>query len=77
MSFILDELAHVEIKRPCDGKDVFITPSTHVHANDVIRWQRRRDLHHVCQCVGRLKRGNDPFKRTAKLKRLKRFDVRD
>ena len=61
---------HVKAKVACNGKDVLVPAPTHVHANDVIRWQGWRDFHHVTQCMRRFQRGNDPFRRAAQLERL-------
>ena len=61
----------------CDGKDVFVAATTHVHDQQVIFRKIGRDFHHMCQRVGGFKRGNDPFKRAGQLERLKRFFVRD
>ena len=68
---------HVKAEVPRDGKDVLVAPPAHVHADDVILRQLRRDLHHMCQRVGRLKSRNDPFQLTTFLERGQRFDVGD
>ena len=68
---------HVKAKRLGDGKDILVATPTHVHADDVVFGQFRRDLHHMGQRVRRLKRGNDPFKLAAELESLKRFDIGD
>ena len=61
---------HVKAKVACNGKDILVPAPTHVHANDVIRWQGWRDFHYVTQCVRRFQRGNDPFCRATQLERL-------
>jgi len=60
-----------------DGKDVLVAAPTHVHADDVIARQARRDLHHMGERMGRFERGDDVLGRTRQLERLERFLVGD
>ena len=68
-------LAHIHAKRPRNRKDVFVPATTHVHADNVILGQVRRNFHHMGQCVRRFQRWNDAFLLATQLKRLQRFDI--
>ena len=60
---------HVKAQMPCDGEDVLVAAPAHIHADDVIGRQGRRDFHHMGQRVAGFERGDDPFGRAAKLER--------
>ena len=51
---ILSEFAHFKTKRTCDGKDILIATTTHVHDQQVILWQGWCEFHHMCKRMGRL-----------------------
>ena len=52
---------HVEIQCLGDGKDVFITASTHIHNNQMICGQGGGNFHHMRQGMAGLQRRDDAF----------------
>ncbi len=60
-----------------DGEDVLVAAAAHVHHDDVVSGQVRRDLDDMRQRMAGLQRGNDAFQRAAQLERAKRLVIRD
>jgi len=68
---------HLPAERTRHGENVLVTTATHIHADDVILGQIRRDFGDMGQSVRRLQRGDDPFGFAAQLERIKRFGIGD
>ena len=57
------------------SKDIFIAAPAHIHTDDMVFGQLGRNFHHMGQGVAWLEGGNDPLKRAAQLKGLKRLCI--
>ena len=45
---------HLNSQSGCNGEDILVTTAAHIHANQVIGGQFRRDFHHMGQSMARL-----------------------
>src|SRR6516162_5661998 len=60
-----------------NGEDVLVAAAAHVHHDQMVARQCRRDLCDMSQRMGWLERGNDAFVPTRTLNRLARLAVGD
>ena len=58
---------HVEAKMLGHGENILVTPTTHIHHDDMVFRQPRRDFHHMGKRVARLQRGDYTLLLAAKL----------
>ena len=62
---------------PGHREDVLVAAPAHVHHDDMVGRQPRRDLHHMGQRMRGLQRRDDSLQLAAELERLQRLGIRD
>src|SRR5882724_4492711 len=60
-----------------DGEDVLVAAAAHVHHDQVVGRQARRDLGDMGECVGGFERRDDALEPARQLKRLERLVIAD